>query len=292
MFIPDFLIILEGFMEIKYDNHDIGWDLAVNVDGFKQTAESWQRRDTVYGWLEDRKMGLISPFIDNFPECSWLTVGDGRYGMDAKWILSRGIRYVHASDMDDTLLHIGHQKGYIKKYSAENAESLSFSDESFDFILCKDALHHCPRPFHALWEMLRCARSCVILLEPVDHNANHEFENIGNYIYKLSIRDYEKFLLGIHYRWIAFKGYNDIFFEGLENCPLSGGSDEDAINRQKVFDFISQSDQEGVNGKPYPWSAVALFKAPPSDLMISVLHASGWNVVELPKNPYIRRFAK
>ena len=46
-------------MLVKYDNHAIGWDLATTVDSFKKQADSWQRRDTVYGWLEERSRRFL-----------------------------------------------------------------------------------------------------------------------------------------------------------------------------------------------------------------------------------------
>ncbi len=279
-------------MLVKYDNHAIGWDLATTVDSFKKQADSWQRRDTVYGWLEERRMALIKPLVASFPECSWLTVGDGRFGLDASWIRSNGCRYVHATDMDDTLLKIGHEKGFVRTFSAANAEKLEFGDESFDFVLCKDALHHCPRPYHALYEMLRVSRSCAVVIEPVDLSQDHLFEVIGNYIYKLSLHEYEKFLLGMHYRWFGYKGYNDCHFDGVESCPLSGGSEQDISLRDKVFSTIKVADEACLVGRAkYPWAVVLLFKAPPSVYMQSALTEDGFVIKELPRNPYVRRFA-
>ncbi len=56
------------------------------------------------------------------------------------------------------LLGKGSELGFIGEYSAQNAESLSFASNSFDYVFCKDAMHHCPRPVIALYEMLRVAR--------------------------------------------------------------------------------------------------------------------------------------
>lgn len=53
-------------------------------------------------------------------------------------------------------------------YSVENAESLSFRDNEFEVAFCKEAYHHFPRPFLALYEMLRVASKAVVLAEPND----------------------------------------------------------------------------------------------------------------------------
>lgn len=278
-------------MKVKYDNHDIGWELATTVQSFIDQANSWRRRDTVYGWLEERRMSFLLPLVKKFPECNWLTVGDGRFGLDASWIRSNGPLNVHATDVSDRLLKIGFEKGYIKSFSEQNAEDLNFDDDSFDFVLIKDSLHHCPRPYHALYELLRVARSCVVIIEPIDIDQDHLFESVGNYIYKLSIRDYEKFLLGMHYRHIAYKGFNDCFIQGVENCPLEGGDQLQADIRNKVFSNISEADERCKSGNAdYPFASIILFKVQPSDLLVNALVSHGYIYDTLPKNPHIKRY--
>jgi SAM-dependent methyltransferase len=56
----------------------------------------------------------------------------------------------------------------IKDFKVENAERLTFADESFDYVFCKESLHHFPQPYKALYEALRCARQGLILIEPND----------------------------------------------------------------------------------------------------------------------------
>jgi ubiquinone/menaquinone biosynthesis C-methylase UbiE len=60
-------------------------------------------------------------------------VGDGRYGTDANYLLEHGLE-VHASDIQDDLLKIGNERKFIKDFSKQNAESLSFLDNKFDFV--------------------------------------------------------------------------------------------------------------------------------------------------------------
>ena len=42
---------------------------------------------------------------------------------------------------------------------------MTFEDESFDFVLIKEALHHCPRPNLAISEMLRVAKKGIFINE-------------------------------------------------------------------------------------------------------------------------------
>ena len=50
----------------------------------------------------------------------------------------------------------------------ENAESLSFDNETFDFVIMNAAIHHCPRPHKALTEMYRVAKIGILALEGRD----------------------------------------------------------------------------------------------------------------------------
>ena len=60
---------------------------------------------------------------------SWLTIGDGRYGTDANFIIRNGGK-AHATDISDKLLKIGHEKGFIQDFSQQNAEDLNFKNNS------------------------------------------------------------------------------------------------------------------------------------------------------------------
>ncbi len=51
----------------------------------------------------------------------------------------------------------------------EDAERLSFADESFDFCIVHSGLHHCYSPHRALLEMYRVARKGLLLFEPYDN---------------------------------------------------------------------------------------------------------------------------
>ncbi|MCX7986598.1 MAG: class I SAM-dependent methyltransferase, partial [Bacteroidales bacterium] len=54
------------------------------------------------------------------------------------------------------------------KYRKENAEQLSVPDNSYDYVSCREALHHFPRPYLALYEMLRVSKKGIIIIEPID----------------------------------------------------------------------------------------------------------------------------
>jgi len=136
---------------------------------------------TINRWRQERIYHIIDPLLKMFPDSEWLTVGDFYYGTDAQYIRSKGFKVV-ASDVDDHFLKKGKEIGYIDNYSKENVESLSYSDGQFDFVLCKETLHHLPRPYIGLYEMLRVSKIGIVVIEPYDRFINASpIEKLGNW---------------------------------------------------------------------------------------------------------------
>lgn len=54
-------------------------------------------------------------------------------------------------------------------WSFQDAENLTFEDDSFDFAIVHDGLHHCHSPHRALLEMYRVTRKGLLLFEPYDN---------------------------------------------------------------------------------------------------------------------------
>jgi ubiquinone/menaquinone biosynthesis C-methylase UbiE len=155
-------------LNVQYDRHQDEWQEIISSPEGKELGASWMRDDTLDYWRHERLRKFVIPIIRFESDACWLTVGDGRYGSDGHYLKSCGAKRVHCSDYSDALLEIGKELGYIKEFSAQNAEALSFGDEEFDYVFCKDALHHFPRPYIALNEMFRVSRRGVILIEPRD----------------------------------------------------------------------------------------------------------------------------
>ncbi|MFA6540359.1 MAG: class I SAM-dependent methyltransferase [Bacteroidota bacterium] len=104
------------------------------------------------------------------------------------------------------------------KWSYQNAQQLTFKDNSFDFVVIHAALHHCSSPHQALLEMYRVAREEIIAFESRDSilmkifeklNISQTFEHaavyansgkyggmnntdIPNYVYRWTEREVEK----------------------------------------------------------------------------------------------------
>jgi len=94
-----------------------------------------------------------------------LTIGDGKGGKEAALFRRLGHRAT-ASDICTEVLSEAQRRGMIEEFVEENAERLSFPDDSFDVVFCKESLHHMQRPYLAIYEMIRVAREAAVLIEP------------------------------------------------------------------------------------------------------------------------------
>ena len=301
---------------IKYDNHEDEWEKVLNVESRKKIASTWlEKNKTINRWRHDRMYKLLKPLINYDINLNWLTVGDGRYGTDANALLSLGVKDVMCTDISDKLLRIGNENGFINQYSAENAENMSFENESFDFVLCKEAYHHFPRPHIALHEMFRVSKVGVILIEPCDakistpffdilfpfikkirrkilnreyDDSGHAFEPVGNYVFSVSERELEKVQLGMHRRHLAFHSINDYYESGFEFLRLDTFEQSERKKINKAKRSIKRRDRLVKYGLKSPdLLASILFKSNPDPLILKSLDEAGWRVKELPNNPYI-----
>ncbi|MEX0351376.1 MAG: class I SAM-dependent methyltransferase [Paracoccaceae bacterium] len=288
-----------------YDNHPGIW--RNHVEALDEAAQA-MRLDTLDGWRHIRMIKPASSLIKRDPNASWLTVGDGHFGRDGHILTQLGATSVHATDFSSPLLEIGKDRGFIGSCSLENAEALSFADNGFDFVLCKEAYHHFPRPYIALYEMLRVAKKGVILVEPRDENIDrgmksatkfilrtlrrkrvmpHYFEEVGNYVYTVSERELEKFMLGMHRTSLAFLPLNDHFTEGLGEASMPPKSDGEKTLFKQMSDEIAKRDrQEKRRIRRSSHLVAILFKEPPASEMIKSLTDEGFRFALLPENPY------
>ena len=157
-------------MKIKYDNQDKEWEECTIDEKKINHSKKWLKKNTLDYWRHKRMLNKLNPFLKKGEK--WLTLGDGRYGTEANYLISKGIDAM-ATDYSDKLLKIGKEIGFIDKYQKENAESLTFDDNEFDYVLIKEAFHHFPRPWIALYEAFRVCKKGVILIEPNDQ-INHK----------------------------------------------------------------------------------------------------------------------
>ena len=263
-------------------------------------CNSMLNHNTINRWRYERFYKCLDPLLNAYPESNWLTVGDFYYGTDAQYLKSKGHKAV-ASDIDDRFLKKGKEIGYIDDYSKENVEALSFMNETFDFVLCKETLHHLPRPYVGLYEMLRVSKIGVVLLEPFDRNINasmamiffewllkiikgemnNMYESSGNYKYPLSKREIEKIALGLNLPFVAFKYLNDYYKDGL------------GMETKKMDDKLVKFVKRQIQFRDFLWK----FRLFSPTFLVSIIFKieiqnsfqgnSGFKVVKLTRNPYL-----
>ena len=257
---------------------------------------------TINRWRHERMYQLIDPLLKMFPKSEWLTVGDLYYGSDAQYIQLKGHKVI-ASDIDDHFLKKGKEIGYIENFSKENLESLSFEDNFFDFVLCKETFHHLPRPYLGLYEMLRVSKIGIMLIEPYDRFINaspiekfatwilkklkgqiHDmYEVSGNYKYSLSKRELKKIALGLNLPCLAIKYLNDYYRGGL------------GIEIKKKDDLLFKKIKRQILFRDFLWK-FRLF--PPTYLIAiifkesiepGILLKNGFEIIPLIRNLYLKK---
>jgi len=260
---------------------------------------------SVDNWRHQRMLELTRSIWRLLPKSKWITVGDGRYGSDANFLYANGIDVI-ATSLTDEHLKYAKDKGFIPAFCAENAERISMEDNSVDFVLCKEAYHHFPRPPIALYEMLRVARIAVVLIEPIDNprlldglkqiikrvlrgDREIQFETSGNFLYRLNLRELEKLMTAMGAEDVLFKGINDFFHPRLSKYKKNEFNLGFVLTKFGIF-LQNVFSRLGLLG--YGLACVVVFKQGAGSEIIACLKGSGFTHVELPKNPYVNSAAE
>jgi ubiquinone/menaquinone biosynthesis C-methylase UbiE len=293
----------DQFHETSYRYHRDHWKAITESNEWRRLIESWFDKTTADYWRH-RRMYEAAQYLAASKNDRWLTVGDGQYGLDSVRLREVGVTSVLPTDIADATLRDSKSRGIIDDYRVENAEHLSFADRSFDNVFCKEAFHHFPRPFLALYEMLRVAKKSVVLVEPQDqissplrqaifavrklmrrqrHFDQHRYEDSGNYIYSISEREIEKACLGENLPCVAFKGLTDLYVKGGEFEPATLFSAKFLRMRAVI---LLHGLLVRVGFSRHNVLMCCIFKEPPSLDLRDCFEANGWRLVDLPRNPY------
>jgi SAM-dependent methyltransferase len=292
------------FHERSYDRHSQSFARDLIDPDRKKIAASWYDASTIDAWRHSRGYEIAS-HLGGVEGETWVTVGDGRFGLDSIRLMERGVAKALATDIDETLLRAAKANGRLTDYCVENAENLSFQDSSFDYVFCKESLHHFPRPAIALYEMLRVSRKGIVLVEPNDRYSSPRrilgvlartllgkkrghmdlgaYEEDGNYIFSISPREIEKVAMAIDMPHVAFKGLNDHYEPGVEFEPV------DSSRARKVMSIVKRRDYQcRIGFENYQLLMAVMFHISPSSAQRRSMMEAGWRFVDLPRNPYIR----
>ena len=252
---------------------------------------------TVNDWRHLRMLEFTACFKDM--DLTWLTIGD-HYGHDALLIKDHGNKHVTPSSLNTSQLMNAQKLELIDKFLCINAEKIDLPDNSFDYVVCKEALHHMPRPYMAIYEMLRVSRKGVCFIEPsdpqIDWNPGPQntlsrkiidnsivgksiqyFDPKGqeiyskfldwwedgafNYVYTMSKREVSKISQGLGIPAYATLGLNDVYQEEWATQLC----EEQTEGYVKTIDQIMLHDQLcSLSGMPHNYVTGILFKETPS----------------------------
>ena len=257
--------------------------------------------ESVDNWRHTRMLSSAKALVEAMPTSQWLTVGDGNYGSDAAYLTSLGVRAV-ATSLVASSLQVAAEKGFIREYREENAEHLSLDGGSVDFVLCKEAYHHFPRPPIALYEMLRVSRVGVLLIEPIvgkrvldglksvvkrviRGDAETLFEPAGNFIYRLNIQEMANLMTAAGELCIAYRRFNDFYMPGLGAERAEGWTRGHLVTRAGV---AVQDGLASLGLMAWGLASVIVFKGMPAPELLAALKRADFTVQMLPVNPYAK----
>jgi len=110
-------------MNLNYDKSEENYLNGLSNESRRMIVETWLTNNTLDFWRHEQMLAPVKNLIEI--NSNWLTVGDGRYGTDANFVITNG-GSAHASDLTDVLLSIGSQTGFVNDFSKQNAENLDF----------------------------------------------------------------------------------------------------------------------------------------------------------------------
>lgn len=300
------------FLRNSYTQHARHFERDLLDEERIKISSSWFDESTADYWRHARAYECAE-CLNRHTDASWLTVGDGRWGLDSIRIRKRGFASALPTDISGALLEASKQRGYIAEYSVENAERLRFKDQQFDYVFCKESFHHFPRPYMALYEMLRVAKRAVFLIEPNDTYSvmpassrllqamfklilrrrlgvqgvafnQPSWEESGNFVYAFSRREAEKVAYGVNLPQLAFKGLNDHYVKGCEFEPAD--QERSAVFRELVS-TIQEKDRlcrEGLADHNMIMIGFFIFPMDVEDK--ETFTRRGWEIIDLPRNPH------
>ena len=276
----------------------------LRAESAAELHELFVGRTTVDAWQHERMVKCVTPLAAAYPGASWLTVGDS-VGLDA-WLLQAacGVRNVSASSISDARLRKAKELGFLDGIAirAINAEQIDLADSAVDFLLCKQAYHHFPRPPVAFYEFMRVARIGLVLIEPAEsptrpldilrmvakvllrrrRPAYEMFEPVGNYIYRISERDIFRMLAALHLRWFAIKTFNNFNSARLAKWP------RDSRSARLIFQVAVGVQDVLVSSHLISPGLCVVFvpTGPDAESAQATLRASDFKIVTIPENPY------
>jgi len=170
--------------------------------------------EDLFGWCKWYPLVFLDDFFSTLSQQTLLVTccGAGR----ELYLFHKHNIIVAATDLTIEHLEPLYRDGMINKAEIQDAQKLTFGDESFDYGFINAGLHHLQYPHAGLTELLRCSRKGVIFIESQDSplhaitrrlGRRADFEPAGNYVYHRKRREVEKICLSAHLHSFAIKTF-------------------------------------------------------------------------------------
>ncbi|NGN65093.1 class I SAM-dependent methyltransferase [Streptomyces sp. A7024] len=142
--------------ELVGDGYDFGYHVTADP-----LVRYLRDRRLKAGLEQLRRRGALDPANQS------VLVVCGGAGGEGIMLRREGFADVTVSDLSPATLEVCRELDPELKTRCLNAEAMAeLADGSFDLVVVQDGLHHLPRPALGFTEMLRVARTAVILIEP------------------------------------------------------------------------------------------------------------------------------
>lgn len=99
-------------------------------------------------------------------------------GGETESMMLRNLGFVDVT-ISNLASHYSEVNFHPYKYQSADANDLPFKNCSFDWVVIRDAIHHCSQPHRALTEIWRCSRKGVILFEANDSPMMRALQRLG-----------------------------------------------------------------------------------------------------------------
>lgn len=133
------------------------WDFHYTTDPFTR-------------YIRDRRLhvatSLLSRHLSSRPDAESILVACGGVGGEGTFLANHGWADVTVSDFTPSALELCRSFDPRLKVLTLDAQDMALDDNSFDFVLVQDGLHHLAQPARGLTEMLRVARRGAVVIEP------------------------------------------------------------------------------------------------------------------------------
>ena len=146
-------------------------------------------------------------------------------------------------------------------YQVDDAENLSFKDDTFDLIVAQDIIEHLPAPVKAIIQMLRCLKKggkLILILHAPNINTNLNIESWQKDISNMKNKDaVSKMNYGVLLSWfkrnkIKVKEYNIIYDNDKINkltgfLPFFKGAQFLQHNEETIIFVLEKQQKKGDN---------------------------------------------